>query len=110
MITCTIRRERPNRNGNTLAVALVPIPNAPPFFDENGDRVIPAGREMLTVIAASDNEVEDGKEWGWVHLDHEEKQVIGAALKDRFGAVAGQWYWCELWYTKIERTTPRRHG
>jgi len=90
MRTCTIHDERPNTNGNTFAVMLLPVPSLPEGMEAASGEMV-----MQAVIGATDHELGEGKA-GWVVLSSEEKDAIGYALHEH-GAEVHRWYWCQLW-------------
>jgi hypothetical protein len=91
MKICTIHDERPNYNGNTFAVMLLPIPNMP------GGATLNGAAHMQAVIGCSDKSERDDGSFGWVTLDHDERMAIGDALNEHRAEVH-RWYWCELWH------------
>ena len=86
--TVMIANARLNRH--SFLVALVPALSIPSEFPLNEDILI----SDLAIIAA--NKGTNTDKWAYVHLEKDEKPVIGDAMVEACCKI-NKWYWCNLY-------------
>ena len=79
------------KDQHSFLVALIPALSIPAEFKEDCNIM-----ESDCAVIAANHGYDGNNQWAYVHLERDEKQTIGEALRDACVEM-GKWYWCNLY-------------